>query len=180
MFREMFFQPTYPNSLSIVEFKLESLLTKYTIWYKKDSEILKEVIQKPHKNKSKPSHLYSIGTDEMKERNLPFSLGYQNVLVLSSPIDIGVFRKAFAKYDFKAMRLEYPPEFSVKPIPNVCGVSILNNSSRIKNSVNIHSSYYSRLLFGISLIISKLLAKAMKKLEICIVVSWLSILNGLI
>lgn len=145
MIREMMFGPCYPNLLAILEYRLQSLTTKYSVWELPDEDILKANYKKPQSS-GKKSTMYTILTSDMKTKSLPMCMGFQNILSISSVDDVAEFRKSFAKYDIPASLLVLKGDKQLKAIFSVCGICILNAAHRTKCIGNYWDVTYDLVL----------------------------------
>ena len=84
----------------------------------------------------------------MREKNIPFSMGQEYILQISSPIDVGTFRREFAICDINRMEMKLELNYSMRPILSIAGVSILNGSHRIQSSYAQWDMSYDILITG--------------------------------
>lgn len=63
-------------------------------------EVMKsKEIMKPFKNAQSTTNLFMLGTNDMKEKLIPYSLADEKILKITSCQDVGLFRKYFAEFD---------------------------------------------------------------------------------
>lgn len=73
--RDQFFAPQYPSALSIAAFKIQSHLFRLDLYGGISEEVIKtREIMKPLKNNQPPTNLFILGTTEMREKLIPYSI----------------------------------------------------------------------------------------------------------
>jgi hypothetical protein len=98
--RDQFFEPQYSSALSIASFRLMSHSIRLDLYGGVSEEVIKtKEIMKPFKNAQSTSNLFMLGTNDMKERLIPYSLGEEKLLRITSCLDVGLFRKFFVDFD---------------------------------------------------------------------------------
>jgi len=91
---DLLFAPLTPNALALTELKLQGHLVWYDLYGGiPDSFIIENDLNKPYKNPNPPTNLYIVGTNEMRERGIPFLISDYHTLLVASPKDVGLFRK---------------------------------------------------------------------------------------
>jgi len=56
-------------------------------------------VMKPLRNTQPPTNLFILGTAEMREKLIPYSIADVQTLKMTSCSDIGIFRKYFAQFE---------------------------------------------------------------------------------
>jgi hypothetical protein len=89
---------------------------------------------KPFKNNQPPTNFFILGTSEMREKLIPYSIADVQTLKLTSCSDLGIFRKFFAQYELskieKTLKLLIPPGINMKNMVSITGMSIFNKQAR--------------------------------------------------
>ena len=89
-----------PNALALTEMKIQGHLVRFDLYGGiPDSYIIESDLNKPYKNPNPPTNLYIVGTNEMRERGIPFLISDYHTLLVASPKDVGLFRKFFRAFE---------------------------------------------------------------------------------
>ena len=98
--RDQFFSPQYPSALSIAAFKIQSHLLRLDLYGGISEEVIKtREIMKPFRKNQPPTNLFILGTTEMKDKLIPYSIADVQTLKMTSCSDVGIFRKFFAQFE---------------------------------------------------------------------------------
>eukprot|EP01022_Parablepharisma_sp_SALTPOND_P035023 TRINITY_DN938_c0_g1_i1.p1 TRINITY_DN938_c0_g1~~TRINITY_DN938_c0_g1_i1.p1 ORF type:complete len:888 (+),score=63.56 TRINITY_DN938_c0_g1_i1:1340-4003(+) len=150
MLREMMFGPSYPNLLAILEYRLQTLTSKYSVWELADEDIVRENFRKPTANSRPPQQMFLINTSDLRNKGLPICMGYRHILTVASAFDVASFRKSFARFELPKSYIHGDPDFSIRAIFSVSGTSIFNAAHRTKAFGNSWDIAYDLVLSGTS------------------------------
>jgi hypothetical protein len=118
--------------LAIASLKVQSHLIRFNIYGGIADEFLRQnEINKPYQNPNPPLNLYILGTNDMRDRQIPFAISDFYTLTLCSALDVGLFRKFFKAYEFA--KISVGDMFDggyLKVLTSVTGYSVFNKFSR--------------------------------------------------
>ena len=102
-----------------------------------DEFVRSENFKSPVQQEDKDSKLFMVGTPDMGERGLAYSIGYEQVLAIVSPGDLGLANMLITKYKFGYLvsgddMVEVGSDLSmlIRPIFSIVGPSIFHRYER--------------------------------------------------
>lgn len=107
---------------------------------------------KPFRNNIPPTNLFILGTTEMKEKLIPYSIADVQTLKMTSCSDIGIFRKYFAQFEItkidKTLKQLIPNGIVMRNTVSITGNSILNKQSRQNIASSVWEMMYDIVFDG--------------------------------
>ena len=107
---------------------------------------------KPFKNSQSTTNQFMLGTSDMKELLIPYSLGEEKLLRITSCLDVGLFRKLFSSFEISRIaaiiQKVIPENIKMKYITSICGHSILNKFARMKVQISQWEVMYDVVVDG--------------------------------
>lgn len=151
--RDQFFEPQYPSALCIASLRVHSHAIRLDLYGGVSEEVIKtKEVMKPFKNSQSTTNQYMLGTSDMKELLIPYSLGEERLLRITSCLDVGLFRKLFSTYEISRIAAQIqktlPEGVRAKYITSICGHSILNKFARIKVQISQWTVMYDVVFDG--------------------------------
>eukprot|EP00347_Sterkiella_histriomuscorum_P005336 403357003 len=150
--RDQFFYEQFPNALAIASLKVQSHLMRFDLYGGISDEFIKNnEVSRPFQNSQPPLNLYILGTNEMRDKEIPFPISDFFTLQATSAVDVGLFRKFFRNYEFGKINVGDMFEGGyLKILTSVTGFSIFNKYNRMKKQTNLWTLMYDIILTGSS------------------------------
>lgn len=130
--RDLSFNPLTPNALALAELKMHGHLIRYDLYGGiPDSYIVDNDLNKPYRNPNPPTNLYIFGTNEMRERAIPFLISDYHTIIVACPKDVGLFRKFFREFECSRAFNDNYANMNMRTLLSITGFSIFNKYDRL-------------------------------------------------
>lgn len=95
--------------------------------------------------------MYILGTNDMRDRQLPFAISDYFTLTMTSALDLGLFRKFFKGFEFGRINVGDMFEGGyLKILTSITGFSIFNKFNRLQKQTSFWTLLYDIILTGSS------------------------------
>lgn len=129
---DLLFNPMTPNALALAELKMHGHLIRYDLYGGiPDSYIVDNDLNKPYRNPNPPTNLYIFGTNEMRERAIPFLISDYHTIIVASPKDVGLFWKFFWEFECSRAFNDKYANMNMWTLLSISGYSIFNKYDRL-------------------------------------------------